>query len=75
MLVPVDGLKVPLPDVVQVAVVAPPPIVAVRLAVAPEQIAADDAVTVAGLGQLHTATVAVTLATDEQVLPSVTVTL
>jgi len=76
VLVPVDGLNVPLPEVVQVAVVAPPPSVTLRLAVVPAQIATfDNPDTVGGLGQAHGATVTVVLAVAVQPLPSVTVTM
>ena len=75
MLVPVDGLNVPLPDVVQVAVVAPPPSVTLRLAVVPAQISTlDNPDTVGGLGHAQAATVTVVLAVAVQPLPSVTVT-
>lgn len=76
MLVPVDGLNVPLPEVVQVAVVAPPPSVTLRLAGVPAQTATlDNPDTVGGLGQAHGATVTVVLAVAVQPLPSVTVTI
>ena len=75
MLVPVDGLNVPLPEVVQVAVVAPPPSVTLRLAGNPAQIVAvDNPDTVGGLGQAQGATVTVVLAVSVQPLVSVTVT-
>jgi hypothetical protein len=75
-LVPVVVLNVPLPEVVQVAIVAPPPSVTLRLAVDPAQISTfDKPDTVGGLGQAQGATVTVVLAVAVQPLPSVTVTI
>ena len=73
---PVVVLNVPLPEVVQVAIVAPPPSVTLRLAVVPAQTATlDKPDTVGGLGQAQGATVTVVLAVAVQPLPSVTVTI
>ena len=74
-LVPVVALKLPLPELVQVAIVAPPPSVTLRLAVVPAQTSTlDNPDTVAGLGQAQGATVTVVLAVAVQPLASVTVT-
>jgi len=74
--VPMVALKLPLPELVQVAVVAPPPSVTLRLADNPTQIVAvDKPDTVGGLGQAQGATVTVVLAVAVQPLPSVTVTM
>ena len=72
---PVVVLNVPLPEVVQVAIVAPPPSVTLRLAVVPAQTATlDKPDTVGGLGQAQGATVTVVLAVAVQPFASVTVT-
>ena len=72
---PVVVLNVPLPEVVQVAIVAPPPSVTLRLAVVPAQTATfDNPDTVGGLGQAQGATVTVVLAVAVQPFASVTVT-
>ena len=75
MVVPVVVLKVPLPELVHVAVVAPPPRVTLRVAVVPLHIAAvGSAVIVGVLGQAQGATETLTEAVAEQLLLSVTVT-
>ena len=72
---PVVVLKVPLPNVAQLADVAPPPSVTLKLALLPAHTATElGAAIVAGLGHAHAATVTAVLAVAVQPSPLVTVT-